>query len=63
MGYQNYHKHTHISNIIVPDSVVTNEDYCRRAAELGHQMFTTYLLTDNDETDRIRAGGFGSTGS
>lgn len=41
MGYQNYHKHTHISNIIVPDSVVTNEDYCRRAAELGHQIISS----------------------
>lgn len=39
--YQNYHKHTHISNIITPDSVVTNEDYCRRAVELGHQIISS----------------------
>ena len=41
MMYQNYHKHTHISNIIVPDSVVTNEDYCKRAVELGHSIISS----------------------
>jgi hypothetical protein len=34
--YQNYHKHSHRSNPTITDSVVTNEDYCERAVELGH---------------------------
>lgn len=38
---QNYHKHTHISNSILPDSVVTNEDYCKRAVELGHKVISS----------------------
>ena len=41
MPYQNYHKHCHISNIIVPDSVVLNEDYCKRAVELGHSIISS----------------------
>lgn len=41
MPYQNYHRHSHISNIIVPDSVVTNEDYCKRAVELGHSIISS----------------------
>ena len=35
----------------------------KQGERICQMMFTTYLLTDNDETDRIRAGGFGSTGS
>lgn len=35
MAVQNYHRHTCFSNIVLPDSVVQNEDYCRRAVELG----------------------------
>ena len=39
---QNIHKHSHISNIILPDSVVTNEDYAKRAVELGQKcLFST----------------------
>ena len=34
--YTNYHRHSHYSNILLPDSVATNEDYCKRAAQLGH---------------------------
>lgn len=34
--YVNYHRHSHHSNILLPDSVATNEDYCKRAAQLGH---------------------------
>ena len=30
--YQNYHRHSHYSNIILADSVATNEDYAQRAA-------------------------------
>lgn len=33
MPYQNYHRHSHYSNIILADSVVTNEDYAKRAVE------------------------------
>lgn len=41
MPYQNYHKHSHISNVIIPDSVVLNEDYCKRAVELGHSIISS----------------------
>ncbi len=34
-NYVNYHKHTHYSNIITPDSAVTNMDYANRVIELG----------------------------
>ena len=38
----NLHKHSHYSNITLPDSVVTNEDYCKRAVELGQKaVFST----------------------
>lgn len=39
--YQNYHKHDHYSNIILADSVVTLEDYAKRAVELGHQVLSS----------------------
>ena len=40
--YNNYHKHTHYSNIFSPDTHVKTEDYCKRAIELGHdRVFTT----------------------
>ena len=38
---QNYHKHSYVSNIILADSVVSNEDYCRRAVELGHKIISS----------------------
>ena len=41
MPYVNYHKHSMYSNIITTDSVVTNEDYCKRAVELGHQVVSS----------------------
>lgn len=41
MPYQNYHRHSHYSNIILADSVATNEDYCKRAVELGHQLISS----------------------
>lgn len=34
----NYHRHSHYSNIILPDSVVTNEDYAKRTVELGQSL-------------------------
>ena len=37
MIYENYHKHSHRSNIYTPDTHIKNEDYCKRAVELGHK--------------------------
>lgn len=44
MRYNNYHKHTHYSNISTIDCVVKPEDYMKRAVELGH---TTYFTTEH----------------
>lgn len=41
MRYNNYHKHTHYSNIITPDCVVKPVDYAKRAIELGHTSLCT----------------------
>ena len=41
MLYENYHKHTHESNIMTPDSPVTQEEYAKRAIELGHKTIST----------------------
>ena len=38
---QNYHKHTCFSNIFVPDSAATYEDYAKRAVELGHKIISS----------------------
>lgn len=37
----NYHKHDHLSNLRVSDSVVTAEDYAKRAVELGHSILSS----------------------
>ena len=42
--YNNYHKHSHISNISSPDCNVKAEDYCKKAVEYGH---TTYFTTEH----------------
>lgn len=42
--YNNYHKHTHYSNVRVLDCVTKPEDYMKRAKELGH---TTYFTTEH----------------
>ncbi len=34
---ENYHRHSYYSNIFTPDSAASNEDYAKRAAELGHK--------------------------
>lgn len=39
--YQNYHRHSHYTNTRVPDSVVTNEDYAKRAVELGQTILSS----------------------
>lgn len=41
LHFVNYHRHTHISNTYIADSVVTNEDYAKRAVELGHQVISS----------------------
>ncbi len=38
---QNYHRHTSYSNIYVADSSVFNEDYAKRAVELGHKVISS----------------------
>lgn len=42
--YNNYHRHTHYSNIRTPDVIVKPQDYIDRAKELGH---TTYFTTEH----------------
>ena len=44
MRYNNYHKHSHYSNIRSLDCVSKPEDYMKRAVELGH---TTYFTTEH----------------
>ena len=50
MRYNNYHKHTHYSNIVTLDVVVKPEDYMKRALELGH---TTYFTTEHGYNGNI----------
>lgn len=38
---QNYHRHTSYSNIYVADSAAVNEDYAKRAIELGHKVISS----------------------
>lgn len=38
---QNYHRHTSYSNIYIADSAATNEDYAKRAVELGHKVLSS----------------------
>lgn len=40
-AFQNYHRHSHYTNARVPDSVITNEDYAKRAIELGHGIISS----------------------
>ena len=39
--YVCYHRHSCVSNIVLADSVVTNEDYAKRAVELGHSVLSS----------------------
>ena len=41
MRYNNYHKHTHYSNIRTLDVICKPEDYMKRAQELGHTLYFT----------------------
>lgn len=38
---QNYHRHTCYSNIFTPDSAAKNEEYAKRAVELGHKIISS----------------------
>ena len=38
---QNYHRHTSYSNVFVADSAEINEDYAKRAVELGHTVISS----------------------
>ena len=38
---QNYHKHDSYSNIYVPDSAAVQEDYAKRAVEVGHKVLSS----------------------
>lgn len=42
--YNNYHRHSHKSNVFSPDTHIKNEDYAKRAIELGH---TTLFSTEH----------------
>lgn len=39
--FQNYHRHSFYTNIKVPDSATYNEDYAKRAQELGHGIISS----------------------
>ena len=38
---QNLHRHTYYSNIMTQDSTTSNEDYAKRAVELGHKVLSS----------------------
>lgn len=44
MRYNNYHKHTHYSNIFTPDCNVHPEEYIKKCVEYGH---TNYFTTEH----------------
>ena len=39
--YNNYHKHTHYSNLRTLDTITKHEEYMQRAVELGHTTYFT----------------------
>lgn len=39
--FQNYHRHTSYTNPKISDSIVSNEDYAKRAVELGHGIISS----------------------
>lgn len=41
MIFQNYHRHSHYTNPRISDSAVFNEDYAKRAVELGHGVLSS----------------------
>lgn len=41
MIFQNYHRHSFYTNPMIADSTARNEDYAKRAVELGHGILST----------------------
>lgn len=41
LQYCNYHRHSCYTNVRISDSAVTNRDYAKRAAELGHGIISS----------------------
>lgn len=41
LKFQNYHRHSYYTNVRVSDSTASNEDYAKRAAEIGHGIIST----------------------
>lgn len=39
--FQNYHRHSFYTNPLISDSTARNEDYAKRATELGHSILST----------------------
>lgn len=39
--FQNYHRHSMFTNVKVPDSTTTNQEYAARAKELGHGIISS----------------------
>lgn len=37
----NYHRHSHYSTVMTPDSAIKNEDYAKRAVELGDKILSS----------------------
>jgi len=50
MRYNNYHKHDHSGNPWITDTIAKEEDYCKRAKELGH---TTCFTVNHGVQGRI----------
>lgn len=59
--YQNYHRHSHLTNVKISDSAVTNAAYARRAVELGHGVLSScehgWQGQYNDIIDLAKASG------
>ena len=50
---------------VVDSSYTDNVDIeyqIKKNDKIGQGIFTTYLTTDDDKADKVRTGGFGSTG-
>lgn len=47
MNYVNYHRHSHYSNLVTPDTTLKPSDYIDRALELGH---TTVVCMEHGHT-------------
>ena len=46
--YQNYHKHSYFSNVIIPDSVVSLEDYAKRALVYPNRILAEEFCKGKD---------------